>query len=122
MKRERTDSPLQAFVLLNDPQFVEASRVLAARLLEQHEDETDAILIDMFRLLTSRRPGDAERDVLRTLYDQQLAAFAGDAEQVSKYLEIGDKTVDDSLDKPRLAALAVVANTLFSFDECVMKR
>ncbi|MDA1052697.1 MAG: DUF1553 domain-containing protein [Planctomycetota bacterium] len=122
VKRERTASPLQAFVLLNDPQFVEAARMLAARMLKQHGDDANAALVDMFRLLTSRRPRDAEQDVLRSLYDQQLMAFANDVEQASQYLKTGDAPLDDSLDVPRLAALAVVANTLLSFDECVMKR
>ena len=122
VKRERTASPLQAFVLLNDPQFVEAARMLAARLIKQHVDDTDAVLVDMFRLLTSRRPSEAEQVVLRSLFDQQLTDFTNDAERAAQYLKTGDAPLDDSLDAPRLAALAVVANTLLSFDECVMKR
>ncbi|MBC8355145.1 MAG: DUF1553 domain-containing protein [Planctomycetes bacterium] len=122
VKRERTASPLQAFVLLNDPQFVEASRVLAERLLMQHGDDTNAALVDMFRLLTSRRPSDTEQQVLRDLFDQQLSAFKSDAEQTLQYLKVGDKPFDDSIEAPILGALAVVANTLLSFDQCVMKR
>ena len=109
-------------MLLNDPQFVEAARTLAERLLKQHGNDTDAVLVDMFRLLTSRRPRDAEQDVLRELYDQQWKAFTSDTEKTSQYLKTGDKPFDESLEAPQLAALAVVANTLLSFDECVMKR
>jgi Protein of unknown function (DUF1553)/Concanavalin A-like lectin/glucanases superfamily len=121
VKRERTASPLQAFVLLNDPQFVEAARMMAERLLIEHGDDTDAALINLFRLLTSRQPSDFEQGIMHDLYDQQLAAFSANEENVARYLKTGDKPFSDSIDATRLAALAVVANTLFSFDECVMK-
>ena len=122
VKRERTASPLQAFVLLNDPQFVEAARMLAERLLKQHGDNVDAAIIDMFRLLTSRRSTETEQSILRDLYDEQSQAFMVNSEQASRYLKTGDKPYDESLDVSKLAAMAVVANTLMNFDECVMKR
>ncbi|HRX80813.1 MAG TPA: DUF1553 domain-containing protein, partial [Pirellulaceae bacterium] len=122
VKRERTASPLQAFVMLNDPQFVESARMLAERLLKQHGENTNDALVEAFRLLTSRRPTDAELDVVRSLYDQQFVAYANNVDQATQYLNTGDKPFDAALDLPRLAALAVVTNTLLSFDECVMER
>ena len=96
--------------------------MLAERLLKQHGENTNDALVEAFRLLTSRRPTDAELDVVRSLYDQQFVAYANNVDQATQYLNTGDKPFDAALDLPRLAALAVVTNTLLSFDECVMER
>jgi hypothetical protein len=122
VRRERTSSPLQAFVLLNGPQFVEASRMLAQRLIQQQGENTEAVLNDMFRLLTSRRPSDAERGVLLELYQQQLAYFEQHPDRAEEFLKTGDKPRDEGIPAARLAAAGLVANTLLNFDESVMKR
>ncbi len=122
VRRERTSSPLQALVLLNGPQFVEAARVLSQKLLRQHDADADAALRDMFRLLTGRAPREAERDVIRGLYDRRLAGFTADPKWAQTLLKVGDAPLDTSLDAARLAAATVVANTLMNLDECVMKR
>ncbi len=127
VNRERTSSPLQAFVMLNGPQFVEASRMLAQKLLIQNKDLTgdaqaNSVLNDLFRTLTSRTPTPAELQILSELYTQELATFTQHPEQASAYLKVGDTPKDESLNSNQLAAFAVVANTLFNFDECVIKR
>jgi hypothetical protein len=122
VKRETTSSPLQALVLLNGPQFAEAARVLAQRLMQQHGEKTDAIVTDMFRLLTSRRPQAAELKLLSELHAAELAAFRKNPQRAAAWLKVGDAKVDAKLPAPRLAAMAVVANTLFNYDECVTKR
>jgi hypothetical protein len=122
VRRERTASPLQALVTLNGPQFVEASRFLAERLIKQHGEDDDAILIDLFRTLTSRRPNDAESQIVRELYEAQTAHFAANPDQASAFLKTGDKAAAKELPAIRLAALGVVANALMNFDECAMKR
>ena len=122
VKRERTASPLQALVLLNDPQFVEAARLLAGRMLQEHGAATDPILTDMFRLLTSRRPNEQELSVLREMHAGQLDYFEQHPDAAVEFLQVGDTAADDELSGPQLAALAVVANALLNYDECVMKR
>jgi len=122
VQRERTSTPLQVFVLLNGPQFVEASRFLAQRMLNMHPDDTQAALRDTFRSLTSRQPNDAELKVLTKLHDQQLATFKKHPERATEYLRIGDKPFDTKLPPAELAALATVANTLLSFDEAITKK
>jgi hypothetical protein len=122
VKRERTSSPLQALVLMNGPQFVEASRALAQRLLQKHGQNTEAALVDMFRLLTSRRPEGKELAILRDFAATAQKTFEEDPNEAQQLLKVGDLAVDTKLPPARLAALAVVANTLFSYDECVMKR
>ena len=122
VKRERTSSPLQTLVLLNGPQFVEASRALAERLLREHTGDHGSLLVALFRTLTSRHPSDAEIDVLVELHKQQKAEFAADPKAAAKYLAIGEKSFDMSIATDQLAALTVVANTLFGFDDAMMKR
>ena len=121
VSRERTESPLEAFVLLNGPQFVEASRVLAERLLRQHATAS-AALPDLFRRLTSREASDDERVILRRLLEQQQAYFSENPDQARQFLAVGEATVDAGADPVSVAALAAVAGALFSYDECVIRR
>ncbi|MDA0589586.1 MAG: DUF1553 domain-containing protein [Planctomycetota bacterium] len=122
VKRERTSSPLQALVMMNGPQFVEAARALAQRLIQKHGENDEASIVDMFRLLTSRRPDETEMSVLREFFETTHQEFVENPNQAQELLKVGDLAVDTKLPPAKLAALAVVANTLFSFDECVMKR
>ena len=122
VKRERTASPLQAFVMLNDPQFVEAARVLGQRALSENGDDTNAALTYLFRVLSSRHPTDGETHVLHRLFEQQVSHFQEHAEAAAEFLHNGDMVPDEGLSASRLAAISVVACTLMNFDECVMKK
>jgi hypothetical protein len=121
VSRERTASPLEAFVLMNGPQFVEASRALAERLNVKH-GSAKAALPELFRTLTSRYAQSDELGVLTTLLEQQLKYFREDKERAKKYLSVGDHVANTELDPIELAALAAVANALFSYDECLTRR
>ena len=121
VKRERTASPLQALVVLNGPQFVEAARSLATQLIQRHAANEDAILSEMFRLLTSRRPTEEEFRVLKDLFKAQQVHFTNSPSEATSYLSVGDFKAD--AENPcRLAAWTSVANALFAFDESMMKR
>jgi hypothetical protein len=122
VRRERTTSPLQALVLLNGPQFVEAARVLGQRLLQQHGDNIDALVDELFRTLTSRRPSAAERAILKSLYSQQLVRFEVNVEAAQQFLQTGDALRDESLSVPKLAAAAVLVSAVMNYDECLMRR
>ncbi len=121
MRRERTSTPLEAFVLMNGPQFVEAARMLCQKLLIK-PDNDDLPLISLFRILTGRYPTEKELDVLQQLYSVQLAYFQEDANRATQYLDYGDTKPTESIDPIPLAALTSVANALFSFDEVVNRR
>jgi hypothetical protein len=122
VQRERTASPLQAFVLLNGPQYVEAARGLAEQLLLQHGDAIDVILHDGFRTLTSRVPTEEEMTVLKNLYSVQHDYFSKQKEQAAQYVRVGDASPIVSLDNQVLAATTTVFGTLLSYDESVTKR
>jgi len=122
VRRERTSSPLQALVLLNDPQMVEAARVLAARCLADCGADVDAAIVDIFRLLVSRRPLSAELDVLRRLFDEQLAVFQQHPERALELLSTGDAPRDERIAPEIVAAGCVTASAIMNLDESVTKR
>ena len=119
VKRSRTASPLQTLVLMNSPQFVEASRALAERALEKHA-KAEARIRWMFASLTARQPTEEEIEVLLELYRARLDLLSD--KEIGTYLSVGKRAANEKADKRELAALTVVANTLFGLDECMMKR
>jgi len=122
VKRERTASPLQALVLLNDPQMVEASRVLGEKLHVKHGEAAPALVSEAFRILVGRNPSAKESTILVALYTEQLAVFSADPAKAEEYLKTGDAPRDANLSAAKVAAAAVVVNGLLNFDGCVMKR
>ena len=120
-KRELTTTPLQALVLLNDPQYVEAARVLAQKLIRNHSDNADR-WTELCQRLICRPPSESERDVITRLFDDQLENFQADPQAAKLFVEVGESKTDASLDVAELAAITVVVETLFSYDETQMKR
>ena len=121
-RRELTTTPLQALVSLNDPQYVEASRVLAETLIAKHESDTDSRWTELFRRLVSRSPSGSERKVLNQLYDEQLQYFETNAESAVEFLEVGTRPVAGKGDTSDLAATTVVVQAMFAYDETIMLR
>ena len=121
VRRPRTNTPLQALVLLNDPQFVEASRAFADRILLEGGKSTASRIAFAFRQATSRAPGADELKVLEAVLKQQLAEFRKDTEAAKKLLAIGAFQADASLDPGELAAWATVASMILNLDEAVTK-
>ena len=122
VKREVTNTPLQALVIWNDPQFVEASRALAERVQIEAPDADDLQIEQIARLLTSRRPTAAELRELTEMYAAYLNHFEAHASSRDQLLTVGQRAVDKSLDQSKTAALAMIANTLMSYDAFYMQR
>ncbi|MGI9241829.1 MAG: DUF1553 domain-containing protein [Verrucomicrobiales bacterium] len=122
VKRERTASPLQALVLLNDPQIVEAARVLGEKLVVAHGDDAASLVRDAFRRTVGRSPRTEEAAVVERLYREQLALFEGDLAAAGALLSTGDAPRDEALPSAEVAAAAIVVNGLLNFDASVMKR
>jgi hypothetical protein len=121
-KRDATNSPLHAFVLMNGPQFVEASRVLAEKLLAETSSQTDDALLRAFELLTSRRPDDEEMAILRRMHAEQAEWYHCRPEEAFAVVGVGDKKPSSTLWAADTAALAGVINALMNYDGCVVKR
>jgi hypothetical protein len=121
VRRERTDTPLQALVTLNDPQFIEAARQLAQTALETVTNNPSARLDFMAERLLARplRP-DENKIVLSSLND--ILRHYNEAERdAADLLQVGDSKPDAKLDKPTLAAYTMVANELLNLDETLNK-
>jgi hypothetical protein len=121
-KRETTATPLQALVLLNDPQFVEAARVLGERLLKAHPENLQARIHGAFRSLTGRSPDEKETAVLRQLFDEQMNFYTIETGAAEKLLAMGESKWDESLPRAEFAATAVLVNAIMNFDEFVVQR
>jgi hypothetical protein len=122
VKRLPTATPLQALVLLNDPQYVEAARALAQRAMHQGESTLAGRVEFIFRSLCSRRPDDRELAALEALYQEQYDEFRAGRADAAKLLAIGDAAGDPDLDPAQCAALTVLAQAVMNHDEAVMKR
>ncbi|HET7219586.1 MAG TPA: DUF1553 domain-containing protein [Vicinamibacterales bacterium] len=124
-RREATVTPLQSLVLLNDPQFVEASRTLAQRMLARHPRQARDRHRDAFRALIGRPPDDAEAGILDRMFEEQRQWFARHPADALKYVNVGDSAPDPSLLPAELADLAAttaVVNAMMNFDEFVVLR
>jgi hypothetical protein len=121
-RRELTTTPLQALVLLNDPQYVEAARVLAEQLIKSHGDALDDRWSELFRRLLSRPPAEREREIFHQIYEQQCTLFSSTPDAAKSLVAIGDKACDNTIDPLDLAATTVTVQTLFAYDETIMLR
>ena len=121
-KRERTDSPLQAFILLNGIQYVEAARVLGEKLHRDAKGDVAAMIEQGFLRCLSRKPDAREREITTRLYQEQLAHFQAKPAEAAALLKIGNTVAGKDVAEPELAAAAVLAQALLNHDACVVKR
>lgn len=121
-KRERTDSPLQALILLNGVQYVEAARVLGETLHRYAKGDV-ARMIDMgFQLCLSRAPDAKEQAICRQLYAEQLGHYQATPKDAEALLKTGNAKRDTSIPLQEAAAAAILAQALMNHDACVVKR
>ena len=121
-RRERTDSPLQALVLLNGVQYVEAARVLGEKLhLEANGDVAKMVEAGFLRCL-SRKPDARELGICTQLYREQLAHFQKTPTEAEKIFKTGGAKRDASIPLPQAAAATVLCQALLNHDACVVKR
>src|SRR5439155_1477004 len=121
-KRTATATPQQAFVLLNDKQFVEAARVLAERALREGGATAEQQIPFVFRRLTARPPYQRELNVLEQLLKEQTELFKQEPERAEKLITVGERKRDPSLDPVTLAALTAVSQTIMNLDATIWKR
>ncbi|MEZ6087549.1 MAG: DUF1553 domain-containing protein [Pirellulaceae bacterium] len=127
LRRERTSSPLQSFVLMNGPQFVEAARFLALNAITHCEGDgkdadSSSVIDHLFETLAQRKPSESEVDVVRKLFDAQMVRFEQDPASAEALLNVGVSKVKSNIPATRWAAWTVVASALMNFDHSVMRR
>jgi hypothetical protein len=119
-RRARTNTPLQALALMNDEQYVEASRKMAARMLTAGTTSEEQLGFG-FQLVTARLPNEAELAVLTELHAVQLAHYTADKDAASKLLAVGEAPRDEHLAVESHAAMTMMANLLLNLDEAITK-
>jgi mono/diheme cytochrome c family protein len=121
VRRARTNTPLQALVLMNDPTYIEASRKFAERILKEGGTSVNEKLTFAFRTVLARSPKDAELQILRKMFDEQLTVYQNDRNAAEKLLKVGESPRDDKLDLTELAAWTMIASALLNLDETVTR-
>jgi Protein of unknown function (DUF1553)/Protein of unknown function (DUF1549)/Planctomycete cytochrome C len=120
VRRPRTNTPLQALVVMNDPTFVEAARVLAERTIHQSADDTNRIRF-AFRSMVTREPSDQETETLRRSMLFYRERYKNDAEAANKLLSVGESTCDEQIAKEELAAYTSLVMLILNLDETLTK-
>ena len=121
VQRQKTSTPLQALVLLNDPQFVEAASVVAEQTMAQNPDPANRLTY-MYRLLTARKPTRRELTILTTLYDREYGTFRQSPAKLRGWLHAGEHRYSGNMNAHALAANTVVASTIMNSDAFLTKR
>lgn len=121
IKRRNTSTPMQALVLLNDPQFTEAARLMAQRMLEEGGEQAEDRIAYAFKWATSRSPEEKEVNILMRLLEAELSGFATDADAANRLLSIGEIPITKRQDIAELAAYTVLASAILNLTESIHK-
>ena len=121
VRRQMTNTPLQALVLFNDPQYVEAARVLAQKVISDFSGKEEQIVY-AFRACTGKKPSEEMLDVLLSLEESERVKFQSKIEEANRLLAVGDYPVSQSLNPAAVAAMTMVNNTIMGLDETIVKR
>ncbi len=119
LQRSRTNTPLQALVLMNDPVFVEAARKMAEKVLQEESTSRDARLSLAMQLVTARPPSATELEVLQRMIEDFSKEYA-DAEKAAELLKVGEAPVLWQ-DATELAAWTMLCSALLNLDEVVTR-
>jgi hypothetical protein len=121
VRRERTNTPLQALVTLNDPQFVEAARTLAASAIREAGETVEGRAHFVARRLLARPLRPEELRVVDAVATSLLEHYRARPDDARALLSVGDSRSDASIDPIPLAAWTMVANSLMNLDEVLNK-
>ena len=119
VRKERTNTPLQALTMMNNVTFVEASRFLAERMLQ--EDDAQASIERGFLLLLGRPPSEIEAVTLGEAHREFLQKYEANEPAAKRLLDVGAKARDPQLSNSEHAAMTMVASLILNLDETVTK-
>ncbi len=120
-RRQRTDTPLQALVTMNDPQWVEASRALAERLIKQGGKQPEQRIKYLSELVLAHDPTPRMESVLQQSLTQMEQHYKADPAAARDLIAVGEKPHDGSIPPPELAAWTMVVSEVFNLDETLNK-
>jgi hypothetical protein len=120
VKRLKTNTPLQALMMMNDPTVLEASRVLSQKLVNETSSPEEKIN-KAFRLIICRKPTNKELSILKNYYTEQLQLFQQKKLDALTTLKVGAYPLNEKLDKDILAAMMKVVNMIYNMEEAITK-
>ena len=120
-RRSRTNTPLQALLLMNDRTYVESARVFAQRVLSEGGSSAGERLDFAFRQIFARRPTSEEHEVLRRALDRYLKIYRDDPGGAGQLVSVGDTARDNALDVAELAAYTALASVLLNLDKTITR-
>ena len=121
VRRARTNTPLQALVLMNDVQFFEAARKFAEKIMHKGGKELNEKINYAYRTILSRGPTETESKSLLNLYNEHLSEFSKNKETAKEILGSGESIVDESLDQTQLASWTMITHLILNLSETVTK-
>ena len=121
VRRERTNTPLQALLLMNDPQYMEAARHFAERILHAKASSPKERIRWAFEQATLRLPAEPEIEELLAAYNDLLVDYSADQVAAKAVIDVGEFPPDDQLTPTELATWTMVANLLLNLDEVITK-
>jgi hypothetical protein len=120
VKRLKTNTPLQALIMMNDPTVLEASRVLAQKLVNEQSAVSEKIM-KAFRLIVCRKASEQEMKILQDYYTDQLKLFTEKKLDAKLTLKEGEYKMDEKADPVLSAALMKTINTIYNLEETITK-
>jgi hypothetical protein len=120
VSRERTNTPLQALLLMNDPQYLEAARFFAQTAINEYDNSTERAIF-IYRTALGRAPTDVELSIVTSQHESDLAAFNSNPNEAKKLVEIGEAAADEKYDAAELASWTLTASLIMNTDEFVSK-
>ena len=121
IRRERTNTPMQALMLMNDPQFFEAARAFAERAVKEGGETPEARLAYLFEMATARLPKPVEEALLLKTFQTHYQELEANPEGSKKLVTIGESVPDETLDAVEVAAWTMIANLILNLDEVLNK-
>ena len=120
--RQRTNTPLQALVMLNDPVILEASRVLSGKLLADSPKATSRVYIERaFLRILSRAPSEQELDLMEAYHRDELKRYSESPKAAAAFLEVGEAPQEKGIPDVEQAALMAVVHTLYNLEETITR-
>ena len=120
-RRQRTDTPLQALVTMNDVQWVEAARTLAERVIREAGPLPEQRINRMGMILLARVPPPQMAAVLEKSFNEMQKHYAANPKDARSLVKIGEHKVDKSISEPELAAWTMIASEMLNLDETLNK-
>ena len=121
IRRERTNTPMQALMLMNDPQFFEAARAFAERTIKEGGETPEARIAYIFEMATARLPKPKEETLLLKTFQIHHQEFEANPEAAKELIAVGESPPDETLDAVEVAAWTMIANLILNLDEVLNK-